>query len=174
MRKGGYFFVVGILSFCIAFVIAFNVYLFDSYAYKQSSAYIPHQEVLNTKISNDEAIELINKLNNREFNIKYVDNADFDGQVKFCAIFDNTIYINKNITSDTNRFVWTYAHETVHATQLCLNERKTQFLTFKFLYESGNEDFKEIALYQASMMVNIVEKEYDATYYIAEYLKENK
>ena len=174
MRKGGSFFIVGIVSFCLAFVIMFNIYMFDSLEYRQSSAYIPHQESPTTTITNDEAINLINKLNNHEFKIVYVNDANFDGQVRFCAVFDNTIYLNNNIKTDTKRFVWAYAHETIHATRLCLDERKTQYLTFVLLYESGNEDLKQIALYQASMMINILEKEYDATYYIAEYLKTNK
>lgn len=174
MRKGGSFFVVALLSCCLAFVAMFNIYLFDSLEYKQSYAYIPHQEAIEVQLTNDESINLINKLNDRNFNIVYVEDADFDGQVRFCAVFDNTIWINDNIKNDPVRFVWTYAHETVHATQLCLDERKTQYLTFKLLYESGNEFFKQVALYQASMMVNIIEKEYDATYYIAEYLKNSE
>ena len=174
MRKGGSFFVASVLGLCLAFMIMFNIYLFDSLEYKESYAYIPHQQIITETLDNNESIKLINKLNNREFNIVYVENENFDGQVRFCAVFDNTIYINKAITSDTTRFVWTYAHESVHANFLCLDERKTQYLTFKLLYESGNEFFKQVALKQASMMINLSDKQYDATYYIAEYLKNKK
>lgn len=174
MRKGGNFFIAAMLCAIISFVIMFNIYMFDSLEYKQSFAYIPHEEYVEAQLSNEQSVKLINKLNNREFKIEYVENVDYDGQVTLFALFDNTIRINKEITNDGCRFVWAYAHETMHATRFCLDERKTQYLTFVFLYESGNEYFKEIALNQASNMINNIYKEYDATYYIAEYLKNNK
>lgn len=143
--------------------------------YKESFAYIPHQEVIeNHLMSNNEIIDSIDKLNNHKFNIEYVKDVDYDGQVRFCALFDNTIYLNQNIVDNTAIFTWTYAHETIHATRICLDELKTQYLTFILLYESGNEYFKQIALYQASNMVYNEFKEYDATYYIADYLKQYK
>ena len=171
MRKGGYFFVIASLCCVLAFLFGFSIYAFNGLEYKESLAYIPHQEKVDPQLSNDESIKLINKLCGREFNLEFVENANYDGQVTFFAFFDNTIRINTNIIDDNTRFIWTYAHEVTHATKFCINERKTQYLTFVFLYESGIEYFKQVALFQASMMVNLVEQEYDATYYIVEYLK---
>ena len=170
MRKGVSFFVIAMLCASISFIIFANIYMFDSLEYKQSFAYIPHEEYVEPQLSNDEAIELINKLNNKTFKVEFVENTDYDGQVTLFALFDNTIRINKEILDNPCRFVWAYAHETIHATRFCLDERKTQYLTFVLLYESENEYFKQVALNQASNMINNIYKEYDATYYIAEYL----
>ena len=143
--------------------------------YKECLAYIPHQEVIENNImTNTEIMAVIDKINNRTFKVQYVKDADFDGQVKFCAIFDNTIYLNQKLLSDMPAFAWAYAHETIHATKLCLDERKTQYLTFVLLYESGIDYLQQIALYQASSMINNIYREYDATYYIVEYLKQYK
>ena len=164
-----------VLLFLLAVIIMLASYLtINRLEYKQSYAYIPHQEKVEVELSNDDAISKINELNNRKFNIKYVENANYDGQVKLCALIDNTIYINKDIQFNNIKFVWTYAHETMHAIHFCLDECKTQYLTFVFLYESGINYFKQIALYQASNMIYNVHKEYDATYYIAKYLKDKK
>ena len=164
-----------ILLFLIAVIIMLVSYLsINKLEYKQSYAYIPHQEKVEVELSNEEAITQINKLNNRTFNVKYIENANFDGQVKLCALIDNTIYLNKELASNNVKFVWTYAHETMHAVNFCLDECKTQYLTFVFLYESNINYFKQIALYQASNMIYSTNKEYDATYYIAQYLKDKQ
>ena len=139
--------------------------------YKESHAYIPHQEVLNPVLTNEEAIYLINNLVNKDFEIEYVDNVTYDGQVTFFALFDNTIRINSAIIDNSPRFIWTYAHEVVHATKFYLDECKTQYYTFVLLYESTNQYLQDFSLYQASNMINNTHKEYDATYYIAQYLQ---
>ena len=168
--------IVGVLfSITVALCGLLGYFCTNKLEYKESYAYIPHQEVIENYImTNQQIITAIDKLNNHSFNIQYVSDVDYDGQVRFCALFDNTIYINKNIVGNTAIFTWTYAHETIHATRICLDELKTQYLTFVMLYESGNEYFRQIALYQASNMIYNEFKEYDATYYIAEYLKQYK
>ena len=144
---------------------------FNKLEYKESHAYIPHQETLTPQLTNDEAVKIINNLVNKSFKIEYVSDVDFDGQVSMFAIFDNTIRINNAIANNSARFVWTYAHEVTHATKFCLDERKTQYYTFVLLYESGNKYLQDVALFNASNMINNTYKEYDATYYIVEYLQ---
>ena len=95
-----------ILLFLIAVIIMLGSYLsINKLEYRQSYAYIPHQEKVEVELSNEEAITQINKLNNRTFNVKYIENANFDGQVKLCALIDNTIYLNKELASNNVKFV---------------------------------------------------------------------
>ncbi|MBQ7602869.1 MAG: hypothetical protein IJU58_01825 [Clostridia bacterium] len=164
-----------LFGFCAAICSLTIYFVCDRLEYRECHAYIPHQEVIDNNImTNNEAICTINKLCNHEFDIEYVQDVDYHGQIRFFAVFDNTIYINECILEDRAAFVWAYTHEAMHATHFCIDERKTQYFTFVFLYESDNDYFREIALYEASNMINNPYKEYDATYYISEYLKNKK
>lgn len=70
-------------------------------------------------------------------------------------------------------FVITLTHELIHITHLTANERYTSFQTFKILYESNNDYFRNVALYFAVLQVNnCYPYDYDCSGYIADYLKQ--
>ena len=68
-----------------------------------------------------------------------------------------------------------YAHELTHVKYQVADETYTMFKTFTMLYESGNEELKNMALKDAQSVIYGVygRSEYDCGYQILEYLKEN-
>ena len=73
---------------------------------------------------------------------------------------------------DTYTYIFNFAHEYLHLKFITGSERFVNFETFKLLYNSGNEDFKNIALkYANDDMRGYIDKDYQCWYYIKEYLK---
>lgn len=80
----------------------------------------------------------------------------------------NTLYIRIPYA-----YTFFLAHEFVHITYTTNNECFTEFTTIKTLYESGNEWFKNVALWRANDIVSHnLQDNYDCGYYILEYFKE--
>ena len=62
-------------------------------------------------------------------------------------LFKRQIVIEQN--QSVYQYTHTLTHELVHLIYFCGNERYANFKTFKILYESGNEFFKNCALQNA-------------------------
>lgn len=99
---------------------------------------------------------------------------DFDKNIANAAItylVPRIIIVKPNI--HIKDYILSYTHELVHLNELVTNERYTNFRTFVILYESGNEQFKNIALEYAYLdMKGRVTPEYSCWYYIKQYLVE--
>lgn len=79
--------------------------------------------------------------------------TDFTGSVKGkCYIFSREIILDENLNYEYYTFC--LVHELVHLTELTYNERYTNLKAFNKLYNSGNEYFKNIALYFANLDLN--------------------
>lgn len=66
-------------------------------------------------------------------------------------------------------YTFDLAHELIHITHCTMNETYTQFEAFKMLYESGNEWFKNCALWEVKYRMGSGTV-YDFGYYVIEYL----
>ena len=81
-----------------------------------------------------------------------------------------------NIRPDLSliEFTVSYAHELVHIKYELYDETNTAYRTFVDLYESGNEELKNISLVYAQSIMDGCYKgtEYDCGYYILQYLTE--
>ena len=71
-------------------------------------------------------------------------------------------------------FTVSYTHELVHIKYELYDETNTAYRTFVDLYESGNEELKNISLVYAQSIMDGCYKgtEYDCGYYILQYLTE--
>lgn len=71
-------------------------------------------------------------------------------------------------------FTVSYAHELVHIKYELYDETNTAYRTFVDLYESGNDELKNISLVYAQSIMDGCYKgtEYDCGYYILQYLTE--
>lgn len=75
---------------------------------------------------------------------------DLEGTVKGkCEMFRRNIILDDNLSYEY--FTFCLAHELVHLTEFCYSERYVNLTTFNKLYSSGNEYFKNIALYFADL-----------------------
>lgn len=81
----------------------------------------------------------------------------------------NLITLDEGLSLE--QYTLTLTHELVHLTHFTTNERYTSFTTFKVLYESKNDYFKNVALKYADCQVkHRYPMEYDCSGYIEEYL----
>lgn len=85
---------------------------------------------------------------------------------------------------DTNTYIETFCHEAIHLKYYNSNERWTTYKTFVVLFESNDKDLKQCAINWAYKYVsyytideygwavsnNMPPRDYDATYYIIQYL----
>ena len=81
-------------------------------------------------------------------------------------------------------YIWTLTHELLHLKYYNSNEMWTNFMTFKVLYESNNNDFERVAIVYGYRYVsahtrntddeiintNTPYQDYDISYYIIDYL----
>ena len=82
------------------------------------------------------------------------------------------VFVDKRL-SNAN-FITTYVHELLHIKHQTLDETYVSFMTFKTMYESGNETLRGCAMRLASQTVaGAYPGDYDCGYYILKYLKEN-
>mgnify|MGYP004533906123 CR=1 FL=1 len=63
-------------------------------------------------------------------------------------------------------YIFTFTHECMHLKYMTCSERFVEFETFKVLYSSGNEDFKNAAIYYDYNFND----DYNCWYYIKGYL----
>ena len=118
------------------------------------------------EMSRNEIIEAVNKLTNSNYKIIWEIGVAYDGRTTLVP-FDGRVFLNETLSN--NNLVWIYTHEIMHKKLYSANERYVAFETFKTLYESGNEYFRDVALWRASIMWKN-EKEYDCTWYVVQYL----
>lgn len=82
------------------------------------------------------------------------------------------ITMNSKYVNIPYAYTFFLAHEFVHITYCVTNECFTEFTAFKTLYESGNEWFRNVALWRANDIVtHNLQDTYDCGYYILEYLE---
>ena len=75
---------------------------------------------------------------------------DLEGTVKGkCEMFTRNIILDDNLSYEY--FIFCLAHELVHLTEFCYSERYVNLTTFNKLYSSGNDYFKNVALYFADL-----------------------
>ena len=75
---------------------------------------------------------------------------DLEGTVKGkCEMFTRNIILDDNLSYEY--FTFCLAHELVHLTEFCYSERYVNLTTFNKLYSSGNDYFKNVALYFADL-----------------------
>ena len=76
--------------------------------------------------------------------------SELDGTLRGeCKIFSKEITLDNDLNFEY--FTFCLAHELVHLTEFNLNERYANLTTFKKLYSSGNDYFKNVALYFADL-----------------------
>ena len=155
-----------ILALIILSVSCWHLYFYRALPYVECKERITAAQPM-PEMSRTEIIETINELTNTDYEIVWVTDYTYNGYVSGDP-FDNRIFINKTIRN--NDLVWTYAHELTHKIKHSANEMFVEFETFKLLYESENTYFKDVALWQASIMYKY-DPESDCTYYIINYLK---
>ena len=99
---------------------------------------------INYEVLTEELNELFN---NPSYTLSY---TSFAGNVKGrCNIHQREIEIQEGLNFEY--YVFCLTHELVHLTECNHNERYTNLVTFETLYTSGNEYFKNIALYFAEL-----------------------
>lgn len=75
---------------------------------------------------------------------------DLEGTVKGkCEMFASNIILDDNLSYEY--FTFCLTHELVHLTEFCYSERYTNLTAFIKLYSSGNDYFKNVALYFADL-----------------------
>ena len=75
---------------------------------------------------------------------------DLEGTVKGkCEMFTRNVILDDNLSYEY--FTFCLAHELVHLTEFCYSERYVNLTTFNKLYSSGNDYFKNVALYFADL-----------------------
>ena len=90
------------------------------------------------------------------------------------SIPTHTVMVLKNLNN--MEYVETLTHEIIHLKYCTSNETFTNFMTFKYLYESDNQYLKFAS---REMAMNILyddyssAKQYDCGYYIIKYLEDN-
>lgn len=68
-------------------------------------------------------------------------------------------------------YIFYYTHELVHLTECVANEIYTQFRAWQILYESGNAEFKAVAMrYLYKDMIGYDKEEYTYWHYAKQYL----
>jgi len=159
--------IVLILLITIVFSAFWYSHIYRALEYKECNEQINAVQPI-LEMNRAEIIQAINNLTGTNYKIIWYRDIDHYGKTTLIP-FDNRVFLNE--TQSNNNLVWTYTHEILHKKLYSANERFVEFETFKFLYESGNEYFQDIALWRASIMWKN-DKEYDCTYYIVQYLKE--
>ena len=103
------------------------------------------------KISYQSLTEEVNALfDNPSYKLEF---TTFSGAVKGkCYLWTRTIQLQENLNYEYYTFCLT--HELVHLTEFNIQERYTNLTTFYTLYNSGNDYFKNIALYFADLDLN--------------------
>ena len=93
-------------------------------------------------------IDDINKMfDNPKYELSY---TDFDSSIKGkCYIYTRQIILQENLNYEY--FTFCLTHELVHLTEFTFSERYTNLKAYTKLYNSGNEYFKNIALYIANL-----------------------
>ena len=82
-------------------------------------------------------------------------------------------YINVDKDLDVEQYCIVLCHEMCHIKYFTANERYTQFMAFKSLYESDNEELKNVGAWFGIYVLNRMYNEtYDCSKLIIDYLKE--
>ena len=91
---------------------------------------------------------------------------DLEGTVKGkCEMFTRNIILDDNLSYEY--FTFCLTHELTHLTEFCYSERYTNLTAFNKLYSSGNDYFKNVALYFADLdLRGAFSKEYSFVGYI--------
>lgn len=126
---------------------------------------------MNYTITKEEAKEFVKNLYNTSHFYIETDKLSATRYAE-CSVILRTVKIKKNL--NIVDYVTSYAHELTHLKYLYADETLTTFKAFVILYESGNEEIKNMALMDAQSVINGLYRgtEYDCGYYIIEYLKE--
>lgn len=66
-----------------------------------------------------------------------------------CEMFKRNIILDNNLSYEY--FAFCLTHELTHLTEFCYSERYTNLTAFNKLYSSGNDYFKNVALYFADL-----------------------
>lgn len=75
---------------------------------------------------------------------------------------------------DVEYYCYTLCHEMCHINYFTGNEIYTNFMTFKTLYESENEELKQIgAIFGIYVLNGMFNQDYDCSYYIVQYIMNN-
>lgn len=142
--------------------------------FKDRMPYVECDEYIAYKMFEDkdkqQIISEINELTGTNYNVIWVDTNEFKGR---SDLFNN-IWLASNMSC--GQIAWIYTHEIMHKVKFSSIERYVQFETFKTLYESGDEWYKNVALWQANLMRRGY-IDYDCTWYVVQYLEgenENK
>lgn len=80
------------------------------------------------------------------------------------------ITMNDCFIGNKNLYTFFLAHELTHLKYYTANECFTEYTAIITLYESGNDYFKNVALWRASLIIQSnLQDEYDCGYYLLEY-----
>lgn len=127
--------------------------------------------VPNFDLEREEAIALIDDLFGINYTLKW-------GDLKEDGILGHTVLILNIVTLDNTLTGWeildTLTHELCHIKYYTSNETYTELMSFVELYESDNEILKNRAewmIFEQCVLKVRNGTEYDASYYILEYLK---
>ena len=127
-------------------------------------------------ITQEEAVDLVNKEFRSNCKPKFVDSLGDNVLGLTEPIHNRGVFLLKALSGWQT--VEVYTHELIHYEEWVYNERMTEFLTFKILYESDNPILhnrgKAMAYNWLNKDENKVNKEYDCRYYIKEYLENER
>ncbi len=122
----------------------------------------------------------VRNITNAKLVIRNTDTLNSSGILGKAFPVVDTIYINKTLYKNRNNnsyfndsYLHTLAHEYIHVSNFTINERYTEFTSFKVLYESDNPYLKRAGIYIALISLQAEEdyKEYNCSSYIINYFK---
>ena len=167
MRKFVNFFVIPIFVFILSVWFTFG-YSNISHSLPYKEGYVKVQFKLDDSVMTKEEAKLaIDTMFDCDYILisKDLSGTKYAGYTK---VFSCVIVVDE--TLKLRDYVTTLTHELIHITHYTRNERYVSFMTFKTLYESENDYFKNIALYYAWLQFEAgFPYEYDCTGYIKEY-----
>ena len=156
-------------------VVYTNLYLLLFNNYLTEKEFTPYDfgfELVILDITQEQAVELASEcVGLNDFTIEYTNDLK-SGVVGNSNLLTHRIKIKESLIPFQQLPV--LVHEMVHIKYYTVNERFTEFTTFKLMYESENEILHEAGRQYAQTLCSKDWGEYDCSWYIMKYLEEEK
>ena len=150
-------------------VYAYGFNKLDPQRYTRINLNVP---TIRYTITKEEAKEFVKKLYNTPHFYIETDQLPTTRYAE-CSVILRTVKIKKNL--NIVDYVTSYAHELTHLKYLYADETLTTFKAFVVLYESGNEEIRNMALRDAQSIIYGAFKgtDYDCGHHIIQYLQDS-
>ena len=133
---------------------------------------IEYNVVIDKQLTQEEAIERVNKHLNIKYTLKWRNNGYPAGQA---LLYVNVVYLQEDM--HWIDLIYTLSHELCHIKYYSANETYVEFMTFRELYESDDEVLHFVGEYLITYHCEyraLAKTEYDIGYYILKYLEEKQ